>query len=157
MAVVGGTELGTNTKHGLHTEDLTALQNMIKLAGHLNNQYGLQAHLQTLQGKVDKLLILVAVTNDVGLGVMHVGEGCKKLRLAARLEPKVILLTEVGDFLDDLLLLVHFHRIHPPIRAQVITLGDRLVECLIEFGDSLRKEIMETQKEWWIESTLTYA
>ena len=64
-----------------HTDAAGALKDEVELAGHFQNQHDLQTHFLRVQGKVYKLFILVAVTNDICLGVVHVRKGGDQLGL----------------------------------------------------------------------------
>ena len=72
-----------------------------------------------LQGQVDELVVLVAVADEEGLGVVQVREGRDELRLAPGLQAVVVALAELRDLLDDLLLLVDLDRVDAPVGAAV--------------------------------------
>ena len=97
----------------------------------------LQAHLLGVQGEVDELLVLVAVADEVGLGVVHVGEGGDQLRLASRPRGRSGSCSpNCGDLLDDLPLLVDLDRIDAAVLAAVAGVLDGLAERFVEFRDA---------------------
>ena len=66
---------------GKHADAAGALQDEVEFAGHFQNEHDLEPHFLGVQGEVDELLVLVAVADDVGLGVVHVREGGDQLGL----------------------------------------------------------------------------
>ena len=73
-----------------HAELARALQDEVELAGHFQHEHDLQAHFLGVEGEVDELLVLVAVADDVGLGIVHVGERGDQLGLGAGFEAVVV-------------------------------------------------------------------
>ena len=63
-----------------------------------------------MEAEVDELLVLVAVADQAGLAGLHHGHGGDQLGLAAGLQAVVVTAAELGDLLDDLLLLVDLDR-----------------------------------------------
>ena len=78
-----GRQLEAHAQARAHPERLGPFEDQVELTGHLKHDQGLHAHLQARQGEVDELSILVAVADDVGLGILHVGKGDEQLGLAA--------------------------------------------------------------------------
>ncbi len=111
-----------------HGDFPRALQNQVQLARHLQHQHDLHSHLLGVERQIDELLVLVAVANDIRLGVVHMRQRRDQLRLRARLQPVVILFPELRDLLDHLPLLVHLDRINAAILALVLRYPDRLAE-----------------------------
>ena len=99
-----------------------------------------------MEREVDELLVLVAVADEVGLGVMHVGEGGDQLGLGAGFQTVVVLFAELGDFLDDLALLVDLDRVNAAIFAAVLGIFDRLAEGFVDFRDAGMQQIAETEE-----------
>jgi hypothetical protein len=60
-----------------------------------------------VEGKIDELLILVPVADQTGLRIIEDRKCCNEFSLTARLESMVIAPAEIGDLIDDLLLLIY--------------------------------------------------
>ena len=68
-----------------HADLARAFENKLQLAGHLEHEHDLEAHLLRVQREVDELLVLIAIANDECLGVIHVGKRGDQLRLGSGL------------------------------------------------------------------------
>jgi hypothetical protein len=99
-----------------------------------------------LQRQVDEFLVLVAVADQIGLGVVQIGKRRDQLGLRAGLEPVMVALAEFGDLLDHLALLVDLDRIDSAVAALVAEFLDRRGERLVEFGDARMQQVAETQQ-----------
>ena len=129
-----------------HVDFSRSFKNEVELTGHFKHQHHSEAHLLGVQGKVDEFLILVAVADDVGLGVVHVRECCNQLGLGACLESIMVFLTKLRDLLDHLTLLVDFDRIHSAVFSTITDFGHRLVEGFIDFSDAGVKQVAKTHQ-----------
>ena len=139
-------ELCAQADARLDVEAGRAVEELADLAGPLDHDDHLQPELEPVQRQVDELAVLVAVADDQGFGVVHVGERDGELGLAAGLQAVVVLAAELADFLYDLLLLVDLDRVHAPVEALVLELLDRLREAVVDRRDGRVEQVAETEE-----------
>jgi hypothetical protein len=139
-----GGEAEADAEGGAHAHFFAALEDEFELAGHLQDHDDLEAHLLGVEGEVDEFLVLVAVADDVGLWIVHVGEGGDELGLAAGLQAVMVLAAVAGDFFDDFLLLVDLDWVNAAVNALVFGFLDGGGEAFVELIDAPAEEIAES-------------
>ena len=134
-----------------------AFEDEIELAGHFQHEHDAQAHFLGLEGEVDEFLVLVAVADQIGLGIVHVRERGDELGLGAGFKAVVVAFAELGDLLDDLALLVDLDRIDAAVFAAVFGILDRLAERLVDFRDAGMEQIAETEEHRQVGASIAQA
>ena len=157
MAGALGGEADADAEVGQDTDFARAFEDEVELAGHFQDEHDAEAHFLGVECEVDELLVLVAVANEVGLGVVHVGERGDELGLGAGFEAVVVFLPELGDFLDDLALLVDLDRIDAAVFAAVFGFLDRLAEGLVDFRDAGMQQVAETEEHGQVGAAVAQA
>ena len=152
VAGAAGREADADAEVRQHAELARALEHEVELAGHFKHQHHPESHLLGVEGEVDELLVLVAVADDVGLGVVHVSQRGDQLGLGAGLETVVVLLAELRDLLDDLALLVDLDRIDAAVFALVALFLDGLGEGLVDLGDAMAEGVLQADDEGGLEA-----
>ena len=146
MAGAAGGKADAYAEIRQHADLARALEDEFQLAGHFQHEHDFQAHFLRMQREVDELLVLVAVADDVGFRIVHVGQRGDQLGLGAGFQAVVVFFPELGDFLDHLALLVHLDRIDAAVFAAVAGVLDRLAEGLVDLRDPRVQQVAETQQ-----------
>ena len=102
------------------------------------------ADLAAQQGEADVVVVLVTVADDEAAGPFVHGEGDHQLGFRPGLEAVAEVLAGGDDFIDDLAELVDLDGEHPAVFAFVTLFLDGLAEKLVELGDAVAQEILET-------------
>src|SRR5207253_5017541 len=124
------------------TDFFRVLQDEAELGVLLDDGNDLAADLLGQHRHLDELGILEAVADDGRVVVGLRGDG-EELWLGTRLEAEAIFPPEVEHFLDDLPLLVHLDRVHADVAAPVLMLRDGGLECVVDIGDAVAKDVAE--------------
>ena len=124
-----------------------AFEDEVEFARHFQDQHHLEAHFLGVQGEVDEFLVLIAVADQVGLRIVHVGEGGDQFGLRTGFEAVVEFFPELGDFLDHLSLLVDLDRVNAAILAAVADFLDCPPEGNIDLGDAGVEEVAKAQQD----------
>lgn len=147
MAGALGGEAEADAEGGADAHFFAALEDEFEFAGHFQDHDDLESHFLGVEGEVDELLVFVTVADDVGLRVVHVGEGSDELGFATGFEAVVIFAAVAGDFLDDFLLLIDLDGIDAAIDALVFGFFDGGVEAFVQLIDAPAEEVAEAEKD----------
>lgn len=142
-----GGEAEADAEGGADAHFFAALEDEFELAGHFQDHDDLEAHFLGVEGEVDELFVFVTVADDVGLRVVHVGEGGDEFGFAAGFEAVVVFAAVAGDFLDDFLLLIDLDGVNAPIDALVFGFFDGGVEAFVEFINAPAEEVAEAEED----------
>ena len=123
-----GGKADADAEIGQDAELARTFEDEVEFARHFQHQHNAQSHLLCLQRKVDEFLVLVAIADEVGLGIVHVGERGNELGLGTGFEAVMIFFPEFRDLLDDLALLVDLDRIDAAVFAAVLGFPDRITK-----------------------------
>ena len=136
MAAAFGGEADAHAEQWFDAEGGGAFHDQGQFIGHFEDDDDLQAHFAGAEGEVDELAIFVAIADDEGLGVVHVGQGGEEFRFAAGLEAVLELASEAGHFADDLVLLIDLDGVDAAVLATIILFSDGASERDIELLDA---------------------
>ena len=99
------------------------------------------------QGKFNEVFVLVAVTDDERIRVVHIRKDSMKFRLRTGFKTDVELFTVANDFFKNRALLVHLDREYVVERSLVSIFLNRLVEALIDFFNAHIENIREADEQ----------
>ena len=140
-----GGELHAHTDVGDDAESPDTPDDLVHFARPLDHDDDVQPELDPEEGEVGELPVLIAVADDVRLGVVHVRQGRDEFRLAAGLQAVVVLGPEVAHLVDHLLL-VDLDWVDPTVASLVAGVADRLQEALAQVGDRGVQDSAEAQQ-----------
>ena len=109
-----------NAEQRLDLETGGAFHDQWQFVRHFEDDDHLESHFDGAEGEVDELAVLVAVADDEGLGVVHVGERGEQFRFAAGLESVMKGAPEARHLADHLVLLVDLDWIDSAVASLVL-------------------------------------
>ncbi len=139
------------------TEHFRTGNDQLQLGRVFHHKDTLDPHLAGIEAQIDKLFVLVAVADQIGNGILHIGQCRDQLRFAARFQPMVVERTEFRDFLQHLLLLVHLDRIDAAIVALIVEFLDGAPKALVQLLDARIKNIRKAQQDGHVHSSVGQA
>ena len=126
-------------------------QDGVQLAQAVHGDDHPPAELLGEEGGLDERLVLVAVAEDQGLGVVLQGERHQQLGLGAGLDAQVEGPAVLDQLLDHVALLVDLDRVDAAVGALVVVLRDRLLEGAAELLDPRPQDVGEADEEGQVE------
>ena len=147
MTAAFGGEADAHAEQWFDAEGGGAFHDQGQFIGHFEDDDDLQAHFAGAEGEVDELTIFVAIADDEGLGVVHVGQGGEEFRFTAGLEAVLELASEAGYFADDLVLLIDLDGVDAAVLATIILFSDGASERDIEFLDARVQDVAEAEQQ----------
>jgi hypothetical protein len=114
--------------HGPDVELTGAADDGVDLLRAVDGDDDLAPELLGEEGGLDEGLVLVAVAENVGVGIFLQGEGDQQLGFAARFDAEAVGRSVFDQLFDHVPLLVHLDRVDPAEPALVVVLGDGRVE-----------------------------
>ncbi len=142
-----GGEAGAHTDHRADVEFARTGEDGVDLLGPVDGDDHLTAELLGEQGGFYVRLVLVAVAQDVRVGVLVQGEGHQQFRLAPRFDAEAVGRAVFDEFLDHVTLLVHLDRVDPAEPPLVVVLGDGGVEGAEELFDPELQDVGEADQK----------
>ena len=124
-----------------------AFQNQVQFVGGFKNQDGLETHLERREREIDELSVFVAVADQKGFRIAHIGQRGDQFGLGPGLESMVIGGAERDHVMDRLLLLVDFDREDAAIDILVGVIRDRLLKRLVDQADAVAQQVAEPQQQ----------
>ncbi len=117
-------ELGADADQGGGPQLPAGGDDPLHLIGLLDHHHRLAAEPTGQDRRLDVALVLVAVADQQGLGIVDQGEGDQQFRLAAGLQAEMPLAAALHQLFHHMALLVALHRKHALVAAAVAVLGD---------------------------------
>ena len=139
-------QLQPQSDHRPHTDALRVLQDQIQLGVLLHHRDDLPADLLGQHHHLDVLVVFEAVADDGRVVIGH-RQHRQQLRFRAGLQPEMVRAAELENLLDHLPLLVHLDRINAAVSALVAVLGDRILERLVQFAQTMLQDFGEADQD----------
>ena len=145
-------EARPHADHGPDVELAARGQDGVELGHAVHGDDDLAPELLGEERRLDEGLVLVAVAEDEGLGVVVHGQGHQELGLAARLDAEVEGAPVLDQLLDHVALLVDLDRVDAAVAALVVVLGDGLLEGAAELLHAGAQDVGEADQEGKVEA-----
>ena len=146
LAAAGTCQLDANADVRAHADTAGKFHHQMEFVHLLDDDENLLAHLLREEGELDKILVLVAVADDEGVGIVHIGKHRVEFGLGTGLETDVELFAVAHHLFKDRALLVHLDGENAVVTALEAVFLAGLVEALVNLLDAAVQDIREAEQ-----------